>query len=614
MSSPCYHNKVIMKRIYSLILFAIISMGSFAQGWPANYSGVMLQGFYWDSYEQSNWNTLTAQADELSQFFDLIWVTNSGKTSDWHYNKRNTMGYDPCFWLDHNSCWGTESELRNMISTFKSKGTGIIEDVVINHKNGFGSWVYFPNEEVIGTAISKTYALAWDNTNYTQICSDDEANTNAASGVKGKIKGNADTGDNFDGYRDLDHTNATTQANVNTYLDYLLNELGYAGFRYDMVKGFSASYVGQYNKQANPTFSVGEYWDGNKSKVVSWINGTKKNGVIQSAAFDFPMKYNINDAFNNGKWSSLNNDCLSNDNNYSRYSVSFVDNHDTGRYNDNGKAPVYGYVEAANAYILAMPGTPCVWMYHWMKYKGTIKRLILARKAAGITNQSNILKSEAQNNGFVLQVEGSNGNVMLLLGTTTGVSTNGYKLAVEGEGFKYYVSNSVDISTLNTITDQQYTFTMPAFCTVNSGERCAFFEVPSAWKATNIYCWNWDKTANYTKGEWPGKQCTLVGTNNGNKVYKWTMDASDKHYANGSSAGIIFNAGNNKPQTGDMPFVNGAYYSIEGMLSTSFVPTGISHTETTSYPTTSATYNLSGQRIGKNYKGIVIRNGKKIMQ
>ena len=603
-----------MKRIFSFLLLAIISINTFAQGWPANYSGVMLQGFYWDSYEQSNWNTLTAQADELSQFFDLIWVTNSGKTSDWHYNKRNTMGYDPCFWLDHNSCWGTESELRNMISTFKSKGTGIIEDVVINHKNGFGSWVYFPNEEVIGTAISKTYALAWDNTNYTQICSNDEANTNAASGVKGKIKGNADTGDNFDGYRDLDHTNATTQANVNTYLDYLLNELGYAGFRYDMVKGFSASYVGQYNKQANPTFSVGEYWDGNKSKVVSWINGTKKNGVIQSAAFDFPMKYNINAAFNYGNWSDLDKDCLANDNNYSRYSVSFVDNHDTGRYNDNGKAPVYGYVEAANAYILAMPGTPCVWMYHWMKYKGTIKRLILARKAAGITNQSNILKSEAQNNGFVLQVEGSNGNVMLLLGTTTGVSTNGYKLAVEGEGFKYYVSNSVDISTLNTITDQQYTFTMPAFCTVNSGERCAFFEVPSAWKATNIYCWNWDKTANYTKSEWPGKQCTLVGTNNGNKVYKWTMDASDKHSANGSSAGIIFNAGNNKPQTGDMPFVNGGYYSIEGLLSTSFVLTGISHTETTPHPTTSATYNLSGQRIGKNYKGIVIRNGKKIMQ
>ena len=600
-----------MKRIFSFLLLAIISINTFAQGWPANYSGVMLQGFYWDSYEQSKWNILTAQADELSQFFDLIWVTNSGMTSDWKYNQRNTMGYDPCFWLNHNSCWGSEEELRNMISTFKSKGTGIIEDVVINHKNGDGSWAHFPNESVTGTVTSKTYSLTWDNTNYTQICSNDEANTNAASGVKGKIKGNADTGDNFDGYRDLDHTNATTQANVNIYLDFLLNELGYAGFRYDMVKGFGASYVGLYNKQTNPTFSVGEYWDGNKSKVVSWINGTKKDNIIQSAAFDFPMKYNINAAFNNGKWNSLNDACLSNDINYSRYSVSFVDNHDTGRYDDNGKAPVYGYVEAAYAYILAMPGTPCVWMYHWLKHKAAIKKLILARKAAGITNQSNIINSQAQTNGFILQVQGSNGNVLLLLGSTTGADTNGYKLAVEGEGFKYYVSNSVDLSALSTITDQQYTFTMPAFCTVNSGERCAFFEVPASWNATNIYCWNWDKTTNYTTGTWPGKQCTLVGTNNGTKVYKWTMAAADTHSSSGTNSGIIFNAGNNKPQTGDMPFFNGGYYTLEGVQSTSFVPTGINKPKITSTLSNSATYNLSGQRVGKNYRGIVISNGKK---
>ena len=25
-----------------------------AVGWPANYEGVMLQGFYWDSYKGSN--------------------------------------------------------------------------------------------------------------------------------------------------------------------------------------------------------------------------------------------------------------------------------------------------------------------------------------------------------------------------------------------------------------------------------------------------------------------------------------------------------------------------------------------------------------------------------
>ena len=189
------------------------------------------------------------------------------------------------------------------------------------------------------------------------------------------------------------------------------------GFRYDMVKGFKASFVGIYNHAVQPRFSVGEYWDTAKDKVIAWINGTKVNGVVQSAAFDFPLKYGINDAFNSGKWSRLNDACLSNDPNYSRYAVTFVDNHDTGRYtNDDGNAPVYGYVEAANAFILSMPGTPCVFFPHWQKHKKAIKQLILARHIAGINNQSQILFSQAKDEGYVLNVQGSHGKLLLLLG------------------------------------------------------------------------------------------------------------------------------------------------------------------------------------------------------
>ena len=43
-----------------------------AQGWPAAYEGVMLQGFYWNSYDATNWKNLESQADELSQYFKLI--------------------------------------------------------------------------------------------------------------------------------------------------------------------------------------------------------------------------------------------------------------------------------------------------------------------------------------------------------------------------------------------------------------------------------------------------------------------------------------------------------------------------------------------------------------
>ena len=258
-----------MKHFFTLIFTLMgLPLGIMAQGWPANYDGVMLQGFYWDSYSDTQWTNLTSQADELSKYFKLIWVPQSGCTSTWYYNKGNTMGYDPCFWLNQNSCFGTEAELRTMINTYKNKGTGIIADVVINHKNGLTSWAAFPQEDVIGT--KKEYKLVWDNQQYTQICCNDEANTNEDSPFKGKIYGSPDTGDNFDGYRDLDHTNDITQQNVKVYLDYLKNEIGYAGFRYDMVKGYAAEYTKMYNESAQPTYSVGECWDG-LTTIKNWI-------------------------------------------------------------------------------------------------------------------------------------------------------------------------------------------------------------------------------------------------------------------------------------------------------------------------------------------------------
>lgn len=131
-----------MKRIYSTILTTLIALSSFAEGWPAQWEGVMLQGFYWDSYTDTKWTNLEAQADELSQYFKLIWIPNSG-----YCGSSNNMGYMPQYWFtNHNSSFGTEAELRSMIKTYKAKGTGFIADVVINHRNGVTNWTDFPSE------------------------------------------------------------------------------------------------------------------------------------------------------------------------------------------------------------------------------------------------------------------------------------------------------------------------------------------------------------------------------------------------------------------------------------------------------------------------------------
>lgn len=614
-----------MKHFFTLIFTLMgLPLGLMAQGWPANYGGVMLQGFYWDSYNDTKWTNLTSQADELSKFFDLIWVPQSG----WCKSTTN-MGYYPVYWFNQKSAFGSEEDLRTMISTFKKKGTGIIADVVINHKNGVYKWCDFANETVKGKNTDKTYSVTWDNKDYTQICNNDEANTATKSEAKGKIKGAADTGLGDTGCRDLDHTNDTTQQNIKTYEDFLLYEMGYTGFRYDFVKGYDPKYIKMYNEASKPKFSVGEYWHGavtTTSKegdhpfggVKDWVEATDKT----SAAFDFPMKHLIKGVFNDGNWKVLAT-------NYKtstlvgiepQYAVTFIDNHDTGEPHVNPD-PLRANVEAANAYILALPGTPCIWISHWKPYKYTIKKCILARKIAGVTNTSSIIKSEGQDNGYVLIVKGNNGNVMLLLGSPT-YDTTGYQLACEGLEFKYYVSNGLDISEVNSIKREDTGHVIPSFCTVNDGEVCAFFEQPASsnWKG-DITCWAWDKSGNYTGGTWPGSKCEKVGmTSDGKNVWKWTWNRNyvkDKTAPASTTAslptGIIFTnkkAGSDSgAQTLNMQFKNGNYYGDNVTYGNA---TGISVIKANAQ-TDESWYTIGGTRLsGKpTQKGVYIHQGKK---
>lgn len=412
-----------MKYIYYLILAMLSPLCTMAQtGWPEKYEGVMLQGFYWDSYKPTSWTSLTGQADELSQSFRLIWVPQSG----WCNTDHDQMGYAPIWWFRHDSAFGTEAELRQMISTFREKNVGVIEDVVINHRAGNTNWCDFPEESWNGTTY--TWSLA-------DICRGDNGGQTVREGYD--LTGHDDTGDDFDGARDLDHTSTHVQDNIKGYLDFLLQDLGYAGFRYDMVKGYGGEYVGIYNQHAKPTYSVGEYWDSDYNRLTGWIKATG----MTSAAFDFNLKYIINDAFNNGNWAALSMKGMAGDPNMSRYAITFVDNHDTWR-NDGDK--LHRNVLAANAFILALPGTPCVFWPHWEAYKSELQKMIAARNKAGITNQSKIIRGEYVNGGYVTEVQGEHHRIMVVSGFAQGLDVSGYEAVSVGNetngNYAYYIS------------------------------------------------------------------------------------------------------------------------------------------------------------------------------
>ena len=430
-----------MKKIYTTLVALMASLSMQAQGWPANYNGVMLQGFYWNSYRASRWSNLEAQADDLAPYFNLVWIPQSANC----ISSKRSMGYDDLYWFsNYNSSFGNEAQLRSMIKTFKSKGIGTIADVVINHRNTLTSWTDFPVEKYKGV----TYQMY-----STDICQNDDGGKtyNWANGQSPKISlsNKYDSGDGWDGIRDLDHYSSNVQTVVKAYLDMLLNDFGYAGFRYDMVKGYAGKFTGIYNTAAKPGFSVGEYLDGNVSKVTTWINATKVNGTPTSAAFDFPIRYAVRDLIKSN-WGSKAKDGLISDATYRQYAVSFVENHDTEyRSSTEQQDPIRKDTLAANAYILASCGTPCVFYKHWQAYPTDIKMMINARHIAGITNTSNTtFNVYVGSQCNVLKTEGSNGTLYAVMGTNANNYTSpyGYTEILRGYHYRYLLSNSSNVA------------------------------------------------------------------------------------------------------------------------------------------------------------------------
>ena len=584
-----------------------------SQGWASDYSGVMLQGFSWDSYNESQWKVLEKQADELKNYIDLVWLPQSGKCLE----TTQVMGYMPYYYFNQNSSFGSEAELRSLITKFKAAGIGAIADVVVNHRNTEG-WYTFPAETYKGV----TYQMQ-----STDICKNDDGGTTATQAATDgvSLSQNNDEGTDFGGCRDIDHKSENVQKVIKAYLKYLKDDLGYTGFRYDMVKGFDGSHVADYNDATGVEYSVGEYWDGN-DKIESWINRTNK----KSAAFDFQFRYNVRDAVNgaaNGKvtkssdWSKLNsNDNLMHDANYRRYAVTFVENHDTQKRSESEQNdPLRKDTIAANAYMLAMPGTPCIFQPHWNAYKSEIKEMIAARKYAGITNMSNYVNKQSKKTLYVNEVAGTKHKLLVAVGNDAAgyAGETGYTKILSGYHYAYFLSNDAETSwtsmpsgsyeegfktTLTAVSQTEgaklvYTLdgstpnaksttvesgkeiSINGTCTLKVGllvngevrniathqytiEKFKAYKFmvyvnADAVKWSPLYCYTWKKAASV---EWPGEKMTETKTIGGKTWYYKEVSIDNAN----ELVNVIFNNGTDKPQTVDITgLTSTAYFEIE---------------------------------------------------
>ena len=390
---------------------------------PHQCEGVLMQAFFNESYDPNSpgvsdygdtkWTTLTPQAQEIGQFIDYVWLPPSANGDG--------AGYHPKQYSNQNSNWGTRAELETLISALHEAGAKVVADIVINHCAGWTSWCDFPEMDF------GEYGKFYPDASY--ICRNDEVNAdwnkptaeNPGSGACwGTATGNNDDGENWDGARDWSHDNVYVQEMFIAYLKWMRNVMKYDGFRYDKGDGFNNWHHWHYNSESHPEIAFMECYKGTDD-IWSRIVDSKYDLM----GLDFDLKWHVFNSIAGWDYSRGRGDCIMSRGN-GRHSVTFIESHDWflrpdnenefgGRGNSMTPA-LKARLLQANAFLLSMPGVPCIFYPHWAKYKEELKPMILARKWAGVHSESEVKDEYAETTGYQATIVGKHGWLILCLG------------------------------------------------------------------------------------------------------------------------------------------------------------------------------------------------------
>lgn len=434
-----------MKKLVVLVLSSLVTLSICAQSAvPTQSEDIMLQGFYWDSYPgrspygSTRWATLYQQVQEIGSYFDLVWLPPSSYAEV-------GVGYHPIQYSNQNSTWGTRSELEQLISALHDEGTKVIADVVLDHIVGDSTWCDFLPEDF------DQYGLFQPDGSF--ICQDDEMNDASTRGADlagecwGAASGAIDDGENYLAARDWAHQSAQVQNMFEAYSRWLINVMHYDGFRYDYGLGYHTYHINDYNQASNPYISIAEFWTG--------LDETKnriQDAQMNTMSLDFMTKYSVIDAI--AGWNYIGRGTgLMADDYWKRHAVTFVENHDMFNNNPmefggqgNSLTPAMKYrLLQANALILSMPGVPNIFYPHWATYKTEIRKMIDARRSAGIHSESEVRDEEwnndgSRNTGYQATIVGNNGWLILRLGTKTNGQAlgDGWRLMASGYNISEY--------------------------------------------------------------------------------------------------------------------------------------------------------------------------------
>ena len=385
-------------------------------------NGIMLQAFYWDFPEGRLYKDLAQNAEELKDMgITAVWMPPAGKGSS-----QQDVGYGSYDYWDLGEFdqkggiatrYGTKKDLQACIKALHEQNIEVYADMVFNHKGGADETETFKAVMVDQNDRNKVVSdemdiegwtkftfpgrkgeysdFEWHYYHFTGIDYDQKTDTSAIFRILGEGKyWSNETDDekgNFDYLMnaDIDHKHPDVKKELFKVAEFMIDEMGYDGFRYDALKHIDTAFIddlSSYIMKKHPDFYfVGEYWKNSEGTINHYMEGTDYNVDL----FDVPLHFNMVSAAKNPDYDlrQIFDGSLVKD--HPAMSVTFVDNHDSQpgqaleSWVDDWFKPI-----AYSIIMLRKDGYPCIFAGDLLgiegsDYKGIgeeIKKLAQVRK------------------------------------------------------------------------------------------------------------------------------------------------------------------------------------------------------------------------------------------
>ncbi len=394
---------------------------SFQTGWGdypqvARKNKTLMQTFYWEmgkgeyaeKYpEETNlWKVLAKRADNLAdKGITEVWIPPASKANE--MADEGYALYDP--WdlgeFDQGGSvrtkYGTKEQLETAIDELHQEDIEVYFDAVLNQrialgkknleeaplKSGKKRKVYTKIYPLKGRQkyYSKADEWKWNWKAFDGVDYAEDVGDIGSTLFKGKSWDDTYDKDYLLG-ADVDYENQQVSQEMKAWGQWLINDIGFDGFRVDAVKhidsGFISSWVSNIQKNTEQDVKfIGEAWIRSSMGLKFYLMSVDNPELD---LFDFGLR-NTFTKLRNGllNMSSLSSAGLVNTDNYQDRAVTFVDNHDTGRDSSDHGQPIDKRKMQAYTYILTHErGLPMVYWkdYYVSGYQEDLDKLLEVRK------------------------------------------------------------------------------------------------------------------------------------------------------------------------------------------------------------------------------------------